>query len=120
MRYYSCILAELLCRKPIFPGRNELDQLELIFKLCGTPTEEEWPNVSKLPWFKFRPKKTYKSRLREVFKEYVLVSSPFQHTTHTHTPEREREREEEQIFKLRLSCRVKLIKCYIFQISCSD
>lgn len=67
-----CILAELLLRKPLFPGRNEIDQLELIFKLCGTPTEATWPNVSKLPWYKFKPKKVYKPRLREVFKEYVI------------------------------------------------
>jgi len=68
----GCILAELLYKKPIFPGKNEINQLELIFKLCGTPTESTWPNVSKLPWYKFRPKKFYKPRLREVFKDFPL------------------------------------------------
>ncbi|KAL6043182.1 Cyclin-dependent kinase C-1 [Balamuthia mandrillaris] len=66
----GCILAELLWRKPVFPGRNEIDQLGLIFKLCGTPSEASWPGVSKLPWYKFKPKKLYKPRLREVFKDF--------------------------------------------------
>jgi len=70
----GCILAELLLRKPLFPGRNEIDQLELIFKLCGTPTEATWPSVSKLPWYKFKPKKVYKPRLREVFKDFPLCT----------------------------------------------
>jgi serine/threonine protein kinase len=46
----GCIFAELLARKPVFPGRNEIDQLEQIFKLCGTPNPEVWPGVEKLPW----------------------------------------------------------------------
>lgn len=31
-------------------GKNEMEQLDLIFKLCGTPTSTEWPDVDKLPW----------------------------------------------------------------------
>jgi cyclin-dependent kinase 12/13 len=68
----GCILAELLYRKPIFPGKTEIDQLDLIFRLCGTPTDETWPDAKKLPWYqKFAPQKVYKPRLREVFKEYL-------------------------------------------------
>ncbi|KAL3913019.1 MAG: hypothetical protein SGPRY_008132 [Prymnesium sp.] len=44
----GCILAELLVRKPILPGTNEFNQLELIFSLLGTPTEATWPGVTKL------------------------------------------------------------------------
>ncbi len=48
------------CRKQfIFPffhgnytkGKNEIEQLDLIFKLCGTPTELDWPESYDLPWF---------------------------------------------------------------------
>ena len=41
----GCILAELLYAKPILPGNTEIEQLALIFELCGTPTVEDWPNV---------------------------------------------------------------------------
>jgi cyclin-dependent kinase 12/13 len=67
----GCILAELLYRKPIFPGKTEIDQLDLIFRLCGTPTDETWPEAKKLPWYHdVAPQKVYKPRLREVFKDF--------------------------------------------------
>ena len=69
----GCILAELLAKKPIFPGRSEIDQLELTYKLCGTPNEENWPNAAKLAWWEtFKPQKVYKRRIREAFKEYTF------------------------------------------------
>jgi len=37
----GCILAELLGRKPLFPGDNYIHQLDLIFGALGTPTEED-------------------------------------------------------------------------------
>jgi len=37
----GCILAELLKRKPLLPGRNHLHQVALILKLVGSPSEEE-------------------------------------------------------------------------------
>eukprot|EP01103_Thecamoeba_quadrilineata_P010514 TRINITY_DN2294_c0_g1_i1.p1 TRINITY_DN2294_c0_g1~~TRINITY_DN2294_c0_g1_i1.p1 ORF type:complete len:389 (-),score=47.76 TRINITY_DN2294_c0_g1_i1:61-1227(-) len=67
----GCILAELLTKKPIFPGRSEVDQLDLIFKYCGAPTPENWPGADSLPWFKmFRPKHPYKRRIRDFFREF--------------------------------------------------
>ena len=33
----GCILAELIGRQPIFPGRDSWDQLERIFRVLGTP-----------------------------------------------------------------------------------
>eukprot|EP00019_Armaparvus_languidus_P012032 CAMPEP_0168584020 /NCGR_PEP_ID=MMETSP0420-20121227/2908_1 /TAXON_ID=498008 /ORGANISM="Pessonella sp." /LENGTH=306 /DNA_ID=CAMNT_0008618777 /DNA_START=281 /DNA_END=1201 /DNA_ORIENTATION=- len=67
----GCILAELLLRKPIFPGRNEMHQLELIYRLCGSPTPESWPDFDKVPLYKIRPKQAYPSKLRETFKEHT-------------------------------------------------
>jgi cyclin-dependent kinase 12/13 len=62
----GCIFAELLVGRAIFPGRNEIDQLELIFKLCGTPNEHNWPDVDKLPWWHmFKPSKEGKRCLAE-------------------------------------------------------
>ena len=45
----GCILAELVLGKPLFAGRSEPEQLELIFKLLGTPTDAAWPGWDRLP-----------------------------------------------------------------------
>jgi cyclin-dependent kinase 7 len=45
----GCIFAELLLRRPFFPGTSELDQLGKIFHVFGTPTESEWPGLTSLP-----------------------------------------------------------------------
>lgn len=38
---------------PTFPGiRDTFDQLDKIFKLLGTPTEETWTGVTHLPSYK--------------------------------------------------------------------
>lgn len=42
----GCILAELLLRKPLFPGGNHIEQLKIIFKVIGTP------NSDSLEWIK--------------------------------------------------------------------
>jgi len=47
----GCIFAELLTRKPILPGRNEFEQIDLIFRLIGTPTEQTWPGLTKLHYY---------------------------------------------------------------------
>lgn len=41
---------EFYTKYAIFQGRTEIDQLELIFKICGSPTEENWPEMKELPW----------------------------------------------------------------------
>ncbi|RXM91551.1 Cyclin-dependent kinase 7 [Acipenser ruthenus] len=45
----GCILAELLLRVPFLPGDSDLDQLTKIFEALGTPTEEQWPDMTSLP-----------------------------------------------------------------------
>jgi len=44
----GCLFAELLMNRPLFPGASEPAQMDLIFALCGTPTEATWPGVTKL------------------------------------------------------------------------
>jgi len=48
----GCIFAEMVSRKPLFPGDSEIDQLFRIFRLLGTPNEDKWPGVSTLPDYK--------------------------------------------------------------------
>jgi cyclin-dependent kinase 7 len=46
----GCILAELLIKQAFLPGEEtDISQLATIFGALGTPTEEEWPGVTKLP-----------------------------------------------------------------------
>lgn len=43
-------------------------QLEMISRVCGTPTPAVWPSVIKLPlWHMLKPKKSHRRRLREDF-----------------------------------------------------
>jgi len=52
----GCIFIEMLNGYPCFPGvRDIFDQLDKIFRVVGTPTEDTWPGVSRLP--NYRPHK---------------------------------------------------------------
>lgn len=43
-------------------------QLDMISRLCGSPTPAVWPSVIQLPlWHTLKPKKTHRRRLREDF-----------------------------------------------------
>ncbi|CAB4055688.1 CDK6 [Lepeophtheirus salmonis] len=51
----GCIFAELfILKKAIFPGEYELDQLNRIFDVIGTPKEEEWPENAAVTRSNFR------------------------------------------------------------------
>ncbi|KAJ6247097.1 cyclin-dependent kinase c-2 [Anaeramoeba flamelloides] len=67
----GCVLAELLLRKPLLPGKKEYEQLDLIWSLCGTPDQNNWDGAKKLRYFqKFKPKKSYPRVVRETFKPF--------------------------------------------------
>lgn len=62
----GCILAELLLRIPFLPGDSDLNQLDKIFSVFGSPTEEVWPGVKLLPdYIQFKPYPVIP--LREIF-----------------------------------------------------
>ena len=46
---FTHLLALLLNSVSNFLSQGELDQIERIFRLLGTPTESSWPGVTKLP-----------------------------------------------------------------------
>ncbi|ORY98844.1 serine/threonine-protein kinase pef1 [Syncephalastrum racemosum] len=48
----GCIMAEMYTGRPLFPGTTNEDQLQKIFRMMGTPTEQTWPGVSQLPEYK--------------------------------------------------------------------
>jgi serine/threonine protein kinase len=59
----------MLTRVPLFPGDSEIDQLFRIFRLLGTPTEENWAGVSSLPDYKPTFPQWAKKGLDTVFTE---------------------------------------------------
>ena len=48
----GCIFAEIVTKKPLFPGKNEEDQLNKIFKIRGTPASDEWNGITELAGYK--------------------------------------------------------------------
>ncbi|XP_071815592.1 cyclin-dependent kinase 17-like isoform X2 [Apostichopus japonicus] len=41
----GCIFFEMVGGRPLFPGSTVEDELHLIFKILGTPTEKTWPGI---------------------------------------------------------------------------
>ncbi|XP_057774931.1 probable serine/threonine-protein kinase At1g54610 [Salvia miltiorrhiza] len=64
----GCLLAEMFVGRPIMPGRNEIEQLHKIFKLCGSPSEDYWKTVR--PPASFRPPQQYKANFEEAFPRF--------------------------------------------------
>eukprot|EP00542_Grammatophora_oceanica_P012899 CAMPEP_0194027208 /NCGR_PEP_ID=MMETSP0009_2-20130614/1388_1 /TAXON_ID=210454 /ORGANISM="Grammatophora oceanica, Strain CCMP 410" /LENGTH=437 /DNA_ID=CAMNT_0038666179 /DNA_START=453 /DNA_END=1766 /DNA_ORIENTATION=+ len=64
----GCIIAEMFRRSGFLRGSNEATQLDLIFRTCGHPTKELWPDVHKKCklWKNFRPKEGEEPRPRVI------------------------------------------------------
>ncbi len=62
----GCILGELLAHKPLLPGRSEINQIELIVDLLGTPNASIWPEFDHL----------------EILKEFTLKQQPYNNLKH--------------------------------------
>jgi len=43
----GCIFYEMASGRPLFPGSTVEDELHLIFKVLGTPTEDNWPGINR-------------------------------------------------------------------------
>jgi serine/threonine protein kinase len=72
------VFVELMTKKSPFPGYNEPHQLDLIFKLLGTPDNSTWPGVEELPGYKKIRKGLYKqNQLRRVFKDWDVEAIDF-------------------------------------------
>uniref|UniRef100_G1RWP1 Cyclin dependent kinase 18 n=1 Tax=Nomascus leucogenys TaxID=61853 RepID=G1RWP1_NOMLE len=48
----GCIHYEMATGRPLFPGSTVKEELHLIFRLLGTPTEETWPGVTAFSEFR--------------------------------------------------------------------
>ena len=70
----GCILAEMILRRPLFPGANYLDQLQQIFDIMGTPEDTEWIlNEQARSWVQKLPKhggKDLKAMIAHKFEDH--------------------------------------------------
>ncbi|KAK4048176.1 kinase subunit of RNA polymerase II carboxy-terminal domain kinase I [Microbotryomycetes sp. JL221] len=68
----GCIFLELFERRPVFQGQDEINQLDAIFAVTGTPDSATWPEVHELPWYELvKPRTKLDSKLREMFSKHL-------------------------------------------------
>ncbi|WVF73159.1 hypothetical protein IAT40_007978 [Kwoniella sp. CBS 6097] len=68
----GCIMLEIFTTKPIFQGSDEINQLEVIYNIMGTPDEAAWPGVKDLPWYELvKPKDVIESKFRTSFAKWL-------------------------------------------------
>ena len=74
----GCILAELILGKPLFTGKTEMDQLQLIFELLGTPTSATWDGFQDLKLLKSGEvtiEVTRKAKLRDKYQPKMSITA---------------------------------------------
>ncbi|ESK96034.1 protein kinase [Moniliophthora roreri MCA 2997] len=68
----GCIMLELFTKKPVFQGNDEISQLDVIYRIIGTPDRERWAEVANLPWYELvRPKDIVPNHFRELFQKWM-------------------------------------------------
>lgn len=69
----ACVLVEIFTRHAIFPGDGgEINQLDKIYNVLGTPSRSEWPGISELQWYELlRPSQRIPNTFAEKYRERV-------------------------------------------------
>ncbi len=63
----GCILGELLNNKPLLPGKSEINQLDLIIDMLGTPSAKIWAEIDTLPALQDFTLKIQRKLLLQIF-----------------------------------------------------
>jgi serine/threonine protein kinase len=72
----GCILIEMVTNNYLFAGANEAEQLDLIFRIFGTPSEDIWPGVTQLSgWSMVQNKKRYPPQDLAVILDFLSVDA---------------------------------------------
>lgn len=73
----ACVLMEIFTKHAIFPGDGgEINQLEKIYNVLGTPTRSEWPGIVDMQWFELlRPSEKKPSTFAEKYKDRVTPAA---------------------------------------------
>ena len=69
----ACVLVEIFTRHAIFPGDgSEINQLDKIYNVLGTPSRSEWPGITELQWYELlRPTQRVQSTFADKYRERV-------------------------------------------------
>lgn len=69
----ACVLVEIFTKHAIFPGDGgEINQLDKIYNVLGTPTITDWPGIVDMQWFELlRPTERKASTFAAKYKERV-------------------------------------------------
>jgi CTD kinase subunit alpha len=73
----ACVMVEIFTRHAIFPGDGgEINQLDKIYNVLGTPTLTEWPGLADMAWFPLlRPTEKRLNTFAEKYQERVSSSA---------------------------------------------
>jgi cell division cycle 2-like protein len=73
----GCIFGELIQQEAMMQGQGELDQIDKIFTMLGAPSEENWPDFTKLPNAKFfRWRSSEKNNVVQLEKTFPINPPP--------------------------------------------
>jgi mitogen-activated protein kinase 1/3 len=70
----GCILGEMFLKEPVFQGEDYIDQLRVIFKVIGSPDEQDFENVLNADAVNFI--KRLKTRERKDFATHFPTATP--------------------------------------------
>ncbi|KAI9143624.1 kinase-like domain-containing protein [Paraphysoderma sedebokerense] len=60
----GCVIGEMMYGRPLFQANSEIEQLEVVFRECGDPTNETWPGWLELKNAKLVKLTNQKRRLK--------------------------------------------------------
>lgn len=67
-------MLELFTKRPVFQGNDEIHQLDVMYKVLGTPNSARWPGVTGMPWYELiKPREDIPSPFKDLFKKFVYV-----------------------------------------------
>ena len=73
----ACVMIEIFTRHAIFPGDGgEINQLDRIYNVLGTPMRSEWPGLVDMAWFELlRPTERRANTFAEKYQERLTPAA---------------------------------------------
>ncbi|KAI4171684.1 MAG: hypothetical protein LQ343_004077 [Gyalolechia ehrenbergii] len=73
----ACVMIEIFTKHAIFPGDGgEINQLDKIYNVLGTPTRSEWPGLVDMAWFELlRPFERKHNTFAEKYQERLTPAA---------------------------------------------
>ncbi|KAK9478499.1 kinase-like domain-containing protein [Lipomyces japonicus] len=68
----GCLMVEFYTRRAIFQGQDEMQQLEAIYNIMGTPNKEIYSDVDQLPWYELvKPTEEKESKFISLYEKIM-------------------------------------------------